>query len=167
MNLHDTIPGVAERLRAGLNGDPDQRAATELLIGAANGVWLAKLGGWTQYLCPTEDTRRPGGLWIDWQQLRDDLTADDRAWTAFNDWSTSYTGRQASEATYEQTRQQMVPGRPWHGASSSELVVLRIAVALAPGGLLGDGIARLDQANKDAVAAAVDTLVEGRYLTDQ
>jgi hypothetical protein len=159
MNLPDTIPGVARRLRAGLNGDPDQRAATELLIAAANGVWLAKLGGWTQYLCPTEDTRRPGGLWVDWQQLRDDLAADDRAWVAFNDWAVSYPGRQASEDTYEQTREQMVPRRPWHGASSSELVVLRIAVELAPGGLLGDGIARLDATNTAAVLTAVTTLV--------
>ena len=60
-----------------------------------------------------------------------------------------------------------MPRRPWHGASSSELVVLRIALEVAPGGLLGDGIARLDQANTAAVAAAVDTLVEGRYLTEQ
>ena len=132
MSLNDTIPAVAHSLRTGLNGDPDQRAATDLLIDAANGVWLAKLSGWPQYLCPTQDTRRPGGLWIDWQQLRDDLTADDKAWEAFNDWSTSYAGRQASEDTYEQTREQMVPRRPWHGASSSELVVLRIAVEVRP-----------------------------------
>ena len=38
---------------------------------------------------------------------------------------------------------------------------------LAPGGLLGDGIARLDQANTAAVAAAVAARVEGRYLTEQ
>ena len=164
MNLHDTIPGVAGRLRAGLNGDPDQRAATELLIAAVNGVWLAKLGGWAEYVCPTEDARRPGGLWIDWQQLRGDLAADDRAWAAFSDWADSYPGRQASEDTYEHTRDQMVPRRPWHGASSSELVVLRIAVELAPGGLFGDGIARLDEANTAAVVTAVNTLVEGRYI---
>ena len=164
MNLNDTIPAVAQSLRTGLNGDPDQRAATNLLIDAVNGVWLAKLSGWPQYLCPTQDTRRPGGLWIDWQQLRDDLTADDKAWAAFNDWATSYAGRQASEDTYEHTREQMVPRRPWHGASSSELVVLRIAVELAPGGLLGDGIARLDEANTVAVVTAVNTLVEGRYI---
>ena len=164
MNLHDTIPGVARGLRAGLNGDPDQRAATELLIAAVNGVWLAKLGGWAEYVCPTEDACRPGGLWIDWQQLRGDLAADDRAWAAFSDWADSYPGRQAGEDTYEQTRDQMVPRRPWHGASGSELVVLRIAVELAPGGLLGDGIARLDEANTAAVVAAVVTLVEGRYV---
>ncbi|MCU0263864.1 MAG: hypothetical protein MUF09_09375 [Candidatus Nanopelagicales bacterium] len=167
MTLHDTTPEVARRLRAGLNGDPDQRAATTLLIDAANGVWLTKLSGWPEYLCTTEDTRRPGGLWIDWQQLRDDLATDDMAWAQFNDWTASYTGRVASEDTYEQTREQMVPRRPWHGASGSELVVLRIAVELAPGGLFGDGIPRLDPANKAAVAAAVDTLVEGQYLTDQ
>ena len=164
MNLHDTIPGVALRLRAGLTGDPDQRAATELLIAAVNGVWLAKLGGWAEYVCPTEDGRRPGGLWVDWQQLRGDLAADDRAWAAFSDWADSYPGRQASEDTYEHTRDQMVPRRPWHGASSSELVVLRIAVELAPGGLFGDGIARLDEANTAAVVTAVNTLVEGRYI---
>lgn len=66
MNLHDTIPGVARGLRAGLYGDPDQRAATELLITAVNGVWLTELGGWTEYLRPIEDTRRPGAVWIDW-----------------------------------------------------------------------------------------------------
>jgi len=167
MNPNDTIPGVAHRLRTGLNGDPDQRAATTLLIDAANGIWLAKLSGWPQYLRDTEDTRRPGGLWIDWQQLREDLTADDTAWAEFNDWATSYAGRQASEDTYEQTREQRVPRRPWHGASSSELVVLRIALEMAPGGLLGDGIARLDEGNKTAVGAAVDTLLEGQYLRDQ
>ena len=166
MNPNETIHEVAHRLRVGLNGDPDQRAATNLLIDASNGVWLAKLGGWPQYLSPTQDARRPGGLWIDWRQLREDLAADDKAWEAFNDWTNSYAGRQASEDTYEQTREQMVPRRPWHGASSSELVVLRIALALAPGGLLGDGIARLDDDNTAAVAAAVDILVEGRYLTE-
>ena len=61
MTLHDTTPGVARRLRAGLNGDPDRRAATTPLIDAANGVWLTKLGGWTEYLCTTEDTAAPAG----------------------------------------------------------------------------------------------------------
>jgi hypothetical protein len=37
---------------------------------------------------------------------------------------------------------------------------------LAFGGLLGDGIARLDQAYMAAVAAVVDKRVEGRYLTE-
>jgi hypothetical protein len=45
--------------------------------------------------------------------------------------------------------------------------VLRIALEMAPGGLLGDGIARLDEGNKTAVGAAVDTLLEGQYLGDQ
>jgi hypothetical protein len=47
-----------------------------------------------------------------------------------------------------------VPGRPWHEASSRELVVLRIALKLAPGGLLVDGIARLDGANTAAADIA-------------
>ena len=42
--------------------------------------------------------------------------------------------------------------------------MLRIAVELAPGGLLGDGMARLDDANRAAVAAAFNTLVGGRFL---
>ena len=166
MKRNDTIPDMAHGLPTGLNGDPDQRVATTLLIDAENGVWLAKLGGWPQYLCPTQDTRRPGGLWIDWQQLREDLTADDTAWAQFTEWATSYAGRQATEDTYEQTREQMVPARPWHGASSSELVVLRIALEVAPGGLLGDGVARLDPANTTVVEPSIRTLVEGRYLTD-
>jgi hypothetical protein len=33
--------------------------------------------------------------------------------------------------------------------------------------LLGEGIARLDQANMAAVAADVDARVDGRYLTDE
>jgi hypothetical protein len=37
---------------------------------------------------------------------------------------------------------------------------------LAFGGLLGDGIARLDQGYMAAVAAVVDKRVEGRYLTE-
>jgi hypothetical protein len=36
-----------------------------------------------------------------------------------------------------------------------------------PGTLLGDGITRLDEANTAAVAAAVNALVEGRYLIEQ
>ena len=58
----------------------------------------------------------------------------------------------------------MVTRRPWHGASSSELVLLRIAVELAPGGLLGDGLARLDDTNTAAVLAAVTELADGRYV---
>ena len=164
MNLHDTVPGVTRRLRAGLNGDPDQRAATELLIAAANGVWLTKLGGWTEYLCPTEDTRRPGALWIDWSQLREDLDADEKARAEFADWANSYSGRKAGEDEYDRTHDQMVPRRPWHGASSSELVLLRVAVELAPGGLLGDGLSRLDDTNTAAVLAAVTELADGRYV---
>ena len=154
-------------LRVGLNGDPDQRAATELLITAVGGVWVRKLSGWRTCMPYTDAGFRPGGRWIDWHQLRDDLAADDKAWAEFNDWANSYAGRQANEDTYEQTREQMVPRRPWHGASSSELVVLRIAVEIAPGGLLGDGIARLDPANQAAVAAALDTLIEGRHLSEE
>ena len=43
--------------------------------------------------------------------------------------------------------------------------MLRIAVALAPGGLLGDGLARLDEANTSAVLIAVAEVAEGRYIT--
>jgi hypothetical protein len=44
------------------------------------------------------------------------------------------------------------------------LVLLRIAVQIGPGGLLADGIARLDDTNRDAVAAAIDTLIDGQYI---
>jgi hypothetical protein len=159
-----SIPDLAAQLRAGLNGDPDQRAATELLITAASGVWLLKLSGWPEYLRPTQDTRRGEALWIDWQTLTEDLVADDHAWAVFTTWADSLEGRRASEQDYDQRRDELVPRRPWHGASSSELVVLRIAVELAPGGLLGDGIARLDEHNRAAVATAIDTLITGQYL---
>ena len=151
-------------LHRGLNGDPDQRAATELLITAVDGVWLRKLDQWPEYLRPTEDPRRPGGLWIDWRTLREDLAADDLAWQQFNVWAESSEGRRATEDAYEDRMGELVPRRPWHGASGGELTVLRIAVELAPGGLLGDGMARLDDANRAAVAAAFNTLVGGRFL---
>ena len=121
--------------------------------------------GWPQYVRPFDGTRIPEGLWIDWRQLREDLEADERARAEFSDWATSYTGRRADEVEYERTHDRMVPRRAWHGASSSELVVLRIAVALAPGGLLGDGLARLDEANTSAVLIAVAEVAEGRYIT--
>jgi hypothetical protein len=159
-----TIPDRTARLRAGLNGDPDQRAATELLISAGQGVWLLKLAGWTDYLRPTDDTRRGGGLWIDWHTLRQDLAADDHAWTTFTTWADSTEGRRADEAQYEARRDEMVPRRPWHGASSSELTLLHIALEVAPGGLLGDGIPRLDDTNRTAVATAIDTLITGQYV---
>ena len=92
---------TARRLYAGLNGDADQRAATALLAGAGCGVWLGKLAGWPQYMRPLDDTRHPDALYLDWHQLREDLIADDRAWATFNDWSTSYAGRQASDDEYE------------------------------------------------------------------
>ena len=53
------------------------------------------------------------------------------------------------DATYTK----MVPRRPWHGASGSELVLLRIALELAPGGLLGDGLPRLEDATTFAVVS--------------
>jgi hypothetical protein len=49
-------------------------------------------------------------------------------------------------------------------ASSSELVLLRIAVELAPGGLLEDGIGRLDDTIRAATATALDTLIEGQLI---
>ena len=58
----------------------------------------------------------------------------------------------------------MVPRRPWHGASGSELALLRIALELALGGLLGDGLPRLEDANTSAVLTAVAELADGRYL---
>ena len=60
MNLHDTTTEAARRLRAGLNGDANQRAATELLINAVDGIWLVKRG-----VAPVRPTVRrhphPGG----------------------------------------------------------------------------------------------------------
>ena len=43
-------------------------------------------------------------------------------------------------------------------------MLLRIAVDLAPGGLLGDGLARLDDANTAAVLIAVAEVADGRYI---
>ena len=90
-------------------------------------------------------------MWVDWHQLRGDLAADEHAWATFNDWANSYAGRRATEAEYETHLADTVPHRPWQGASSSELVLLRIAFGLALGGLLGDGLARLDWRNNRAV----------------
>ena len=56
------------------------------------------------------------------------------------------------------------PAGRWHAASGSELVLLRIALELAPGGLLGDGLPRLDDSNTSAVVTAVAELADGRYL---
>lgn len=149
---------TAARLTIGLNGDADQRAATMLLIEAAHGIWLDKLNDWPEYLRPLEGLRCPDGLYLEWHQLREDLAADDRAWATFTDWAGSRSGRNAAEDEYEARLAELVPRRPWHGASSSELVLLRIALELAPGGLLGDGLARLDEANSSAVLAAVGDL---------
>ena len=146
--------GTARRLAIGLNGDADQRAATMLLIEAAHGIWLDKLAGWPEYMPSLDDPRRPGGLYLDWHQLREDLAADDRAWATFTDWAASRSGRNASEDEYEARLAELVPRRPWHGASSSELALLRIALELAPGGLLGEGLDRLDCVNASAVLGA-------------
>lgn len=151
---------TALRLQAGLNGDADQRAATMLLTEAAHGIWLDKLAGWPQYICPIEDVRRSHALFLDWHQLREDLVADDRAWDTFNEWAKSSAGQRASDEEYESRLADMVPRRPWHGASSSELVILRIALELAPGGLFGDGFARLDLGNRRAVRTAVEQLID-------
>lgn len=151
---------TARRLTIGLNGDADQRAATRLLIDAAHGIWLDKLAGWPEYMASIEDPRRPDGLFLDWHQLREDLAADDRAWATFTVWAASHAGRRATEEEYEDRLVEMVPRRPWHGASTSELVLLRIALELAPGGLLGDGLPRLDRMNRTAVRAAIEELAD-------
>ena len=72
--------------------------------------------------------------------------------------------QQAGEDQVDATYTQAVPRRPSHGASGSELVLLRIALELAPGGLLGDGLPGLDDANTSAVLTAVAELADGRYL---
>lgn len=163
MTTSTDVDDLAVRLSNGLNGDPDQRAATQLLTQFAHGVWLRKLSGWPQYLCDVEDTARPGGLWINWRQLREDLAADQAAREDYADWADSYEGQRATEAEQER-RWEQIPGRPWHGASGSEFVALRIALELAPGGLLGDGLPRLDPANTEAVKAAFLEVVDGRYI---
>jgi hypothetical protein len=86
--------------------------------------------------------------------------ASTRSWR-FNDWAKSYAGRRPTEAEYEIQLAATVPYRPWHGASSSELVLLRIALELAPGGLLGDGLKRLDLRNKRAVRESLNHLTDG------
>ena len=60
----------------------------------------------------------------------------------------------------------MVPRRPWHGASTSETTLLHIALELAPGGLLGDGLNQLDSANTAAVLEAIDNLAAGTIDRD-
>ena len=82
----------------------------------------------------------------------------------FTAWADSYAGRKADDDVYDRTHDQMVLRRPWHGASSSEMTVLRIAVDLAPGGLLGDGLAHLDEANTSTILIAVAEVAEGRYI---
>lgn len=154
----DPSSDTERRMRLGLNGDADQRAATMLLIEAAHGIWLDKLAGWPEYMRPLEDPTRTDGLFLDWHQLREDLVADDQAWATFTDWADSRSGRNASEDEYEARLAELVPQRPWHGASSSELMLLRIALELAPGGLLGDGLPRLDRENRRAVEFAIDEL---------
>lgn len=156
-----TTSDTARRLEIGLNGDADQRAATTLLTEAAHGIWLAKLAGWPAYLRLCDHPRRPEGLFLDWHQLREDLSADDRAWATFTVWAASHAGRRATEEEYEDRLAEMAPRRPWHGASTSELVLLRIALELAPGGLLGDGLPRLDRVNRTAVRAAMEELADG------
>ena len=155
---------LAARLARGLNGDPDQRAATHLLVTGGRGVWSAKLAGWDQYLVPTNDPLRPDALYVDWHQLRADLAADDTARDQYAAWADSSNGRHATDDQRERMWGQLVPARPWHGASSTELLLLRIAVELAPGGLLGHTIPRLDDFNRRALTEAIRTLLDGQFL---
>lgn len=153
---------LALGLIAGLNGDPDQRAATQLLCTAAGGIWLGKLCGWPEYLRPLEELGHPDALWIDWHRLREDLAADDCAWATFNDWANSYAGRRATEAEYENHLANSVPHRPWHGASSSELVLLRASPSNSPPvDSSATALARLDLRNRRAVREALDQLTGG------
>jgi hypothetical protein len=55
----------------------------------------------------------------------------------------------------------MGPRRAGQGPTAASWWGFARSSWLAPGGLLGDGIARLDQANMAAVAAAVDARVKG------
>ena len=155
---------LAARLAQGLNGDPDQRAATHLLVTGGRGVWSAKLAGWDQYLVPTSDPLRPDGLYVDWHRLRDDLAADDTARDQYATWSDSSSGRHATDDQRDSRWEQLVPNRPWHGASSTELLLLRVAVELAPGGLLSNAIPRLDDFNRAALTDAIQTLLDGQFL---
>jgi hypothetical protein len=79
-------------------------------------------------------------------------------------WTQSWEGRHAVDDQYEAKWRAMVPNRAWHGASSSELAILQMAVDLAPGGPWGAGISRFDPNNRAAVLAAVAEVVEGRHL---
>lgn len=154
---------LARRLLDGLNGDPDQRAANALLSEAAHGIWLSKLTGHDQYLVQASD--RPGSaLWIDWRTLREDLNADDTATRHFHAWTQTWEGRHATDDQHDAKWTALVPVRPWHGASTSEKAILRIAADLAPGGTWAEGIARFDPHNRAAVLAAVAELVEGQHL---
>jgi hypothetical protein len=155
---------LAGRLALGLNGDPDQRAATTLLATAVGGVWLAKLAGWDQYVVPLHDLRRPGALYVDWPRLRADRAADQVARNEFAAWAESPAGRRASDDEHDTRWDQAVPARPWHGASTGELAILDIALTIAPGGLLAEGITGLDPGNRQAVSAALHTLLGGQYL---
>ena len=108
---------LAGRLALGLNGDPDQRAATTLLTEAAHGVWLTKLGGWDQYVVPLHDLRRPGALYVDWRRLRADRAADQVARNEFAAWAESPAGRRASDDEHDTRWDQYVvpvddPRRP-------------------------------------------------------
>lgn len=134
----------------GLNGDPDQRAATLLLSTAVGGVWLAKLAGWEEYLVPLHDLRRPASLYIDWRQLRDDRAADGTVRGGFAAWADSPRGRRATDDEHDAHWARTVPDRPWRGASTGELAILDIALAIAPGGLLAEGIVGLDPNNREA-----------------
>ena len=155
---------LAARLARGLNGDPDQRAATHLLVTGGRGAWPAKLAGWDQYLVPTADPLRPDALYVDWHQLRADLAADDTARDEYATWADSTAGRNATDEQRDSRWEQLIPARPWHGASSTELLLLRIAVELAPGGLLGHTIPRLDDFNRRALIEAIQTLLDGQFL---
>ena len=55
---------LAARLALGLNGDPDQRAATTLLATAAHGVWLAKLACSVRACISAIHSSRWAGSWV-------------------------------------------------------------------------------------------------------
>lgn len=150
---------LVTELKNGLNGMPDDRAATQWLVGSCEGVWLSKLIGWKRYLGPLSS----GGFTFFWDRLRVDLDKYDSALAAYREWAGSPEGQRAPDEQHAERLATTGPF-PWMGVGTSEMLALRVALLLAPDGLLSDAVSHLDPWDHKALQGALGTLVAREQL---
>lgn len=156
---------IVNGLVAGMNanGDPDQRAATLLLINSVSGRWVGKFKGWPEHL--SEDEGCPERWYFHWWKIREDMAVSNAEDEEFQRWykhSGQYIRNDDDGTEFEAQRPKHTEW-PWFGCSGGEGVLLQIALDIAPGGLLGNGIRRLDPNNLAQVATAMTDLFQGDF----